>query len=82
MEITGWAATTPSMVSGRGLAEPAQLARARAEAAATWMRSLGVPADRLVVRWRTGAQPIEMPGAEGLTEPSRRRVDIRVIPGA
>ena len=82
VEITGWAATTPSMVSGRGLAEPAQLARARAEAAATWMRSLGVPADRLVVRWRTGAQPIEMPGADGLTEPSRRRVDIRVIPGA
>ncbi len=81
VEITGWAATTPEVVSGRALAEPADLARARAEVAVQWMRSLGVPADRIQARWRTGARPIEMPGADGLSEPSRRRVDIRVTPG-
>ena len=81
VEVTGWAATTPSVVSGRPLAEAPELAKARAEAAATWMRSLGVPANRLVVRWSPRAQMINMPGADGLTEPSRRRVDIKVIPG-
>lgn len=81
VEITGWAATAPAMVSGRRLAEPAGLARARAEVAAQWMRSLGVPADRVSLRWRAAARPIDMPGSDGLGEPSRRRVDIRVIPG-
>ena len=81
VEITGWAATSPTLVSGHALAEPPDVAKARAEAAAQWMRSLGVPADRVVVRWRSGARPIDMPGAEGLTEPSRRRVDIRITPG-
>ncbi len=81
VEITGWAATTPTVVSGHRLAEPVGLAKARAEAAAQWMTSLGVPADRVVVRWRPGARPTEMPGADGLTEPSRRRVDIRITPG-
>ena len=82
VEITGWAATTPEVVSGHTLAEPAELAKDRAEVAATWMKSLGVPADRLIVRWRTGAQPVEMPGADGLSEPSRRRVEIRITPVA
>jgi outer membrane protein OmpA-like peptidoglycan-associated protein len=81
VEITGWAATTPVTVSGRTLAEPAALARTRAEVAAQWMTSLGVPASHLSVRWRTGAQPIDMPGSDGLSEPSRRRVDIRITPG-
>jgi outer membrane protein OmpA-like peptidoglycan-associated protein len=81
VEITGWAATTPEVVSGRTLAEAASVARDRAEVAARWMKSLGVPESRLVVRWRTGAQPIDMRGADGLSAPSRRRVDIRVTPG-
>ena len=80
VEITGWAATTPEMVSGHALAEPADLAKARAETAARWMTSLGVPADRVTVRWRTGARPIDMPGADGLTGPSERRADIRITP--
>jgi hypothetical protein len=79
--ITGWAATRPTVVSGHTLAEPAEIAKARSQAAATWMRSLGVPADRVVVRWRSDAQPIDMPGADGLAEPSLRRVDIQVTPG-
>ncbi len=82
VEITGWAATEPQLVSGHSLAEPAAVARERAEVAVQWMRSLGVPADRLAVRWRTDAQPIDMPGADGLTGPSRRRVDIKIVPGA
>ena len=81
VEITGWAATVPMTVSGRTLAEPTALARARAEVAAQWMTSLGVPKSHLVVRWRTGSKPIEMPGSDGLSEPSRRRVDIRITPG-
>ena len=81
VEITGWAATHPARVSGHTLSEPASLAKARAEVAAQWMRSLGVPAARLSLRWRTGAQPIDMPGSDGLSEPSRRRVDIRIVPG-
>ncbi len=81
VEITGWAATTPTQVSGRRLAEPAALARTRAEVAARWMRDLGVPAARIHLAWRTASRPIVMDGADGLTEPSRRRVDIRVTPG-
>ena len=81
VEITGWAATTPETVSGHQLAEPAEVARARALVAAQWMRSLGVPPQRIEVRWRTGAQPIDMPGADGLTGLSRRRADIRITPG-
>lgn len=81
VEITGWAATTPSEVSGHRVAEPAALAKARADVAAQWMTGLGVPADRVKVSWRGGAEPIGMPGADGLSEPSRRRVDIRVTPG-
>lgn len=81
VEITGWAATTPVEVSGRTLAEAAALAKTRAEVAAQWMTSLGVPASHVSVRWRTGAQPIGMPGSDGLSEPSRRRVDIRITPG-
>jgi outer membrane protein OmpA-like peptidoglycan-associated protein len=80
VEITGWAATTPAEVSGHRIAEPASVARARAEVVAQWMTGLGVPADRVKLAWRGAAQPVAMPGADGLVEPSRRRVDIRVVP--
>ena len=79
--ITGWAATTPAVISGHTLAEPPELAKARAEVAAQWMRSLGVPPDRLKISWRTGAEPVDMAGADGLADPSRRRVDIKIVPG-
>jgi hypothetical protein len=81
VEITGWAATTPAPVSGRMIAEPLAVARARAEVAQTWMTRLGVPIDRVHVAWKGEAQPVDMPGADGLTEPARRRVDIRITPG-
>ena len=81
VRIVGYAATESAVVSGRTLAEPIEVARARAEIAATWMTRLGVPADRLEVSWRGEAQPADIAGADGLAEPSRRRVDISVIPG-
>ena len=81
VEVTGYAATTPAVVSGRTLAEPLQVAQDRAEAAAKWLTGLGVPADRLHLSWRGDADITAMPGADGLLEPSRRRVEIRVTPG-
>ena len=50
VEITGWAATRPTVVSGHRLAERMEVAKARAETAALWMTNLGVPAGRMVVR--------------------------------
>jgi outer membrane protein OmpA-like peptidoglycan-associated protein len=81
VEIVGYAATDPVTVSGHVLAERGETAKARAEVAAQWMTLLGVPADRVKVSWKTGAQPAPIDGADGLIEPSRRRVDIRVTPG-
>ena len=82
VDITGYAATTPAVVSGRRIAEPSGVARDRAEVAAEWMRRLGVPENRLHLAWRGDAGVVDMPGADGLSEPSRRRVDIRITPGA
>jgi outer membrane protein OmpA-like peptidoglycan-associated protein len=76
--VTGWAATEPTFVSGRRIAEQPEIARARAELLREALTRLGVPREKLVVRWRTGAQPIDAEGADGLTEPSRRRADIEV----
>ncbi len=82
VDITGYAATGPAVVSGRTIAEPADVAKDRARVAADWMTRLGVPQDRLRVSWKLAAEPIDLPGSDGLTEPSRRRVDIRITPGA
>ena len=81
VDITGYAATGPAVVSGRTIAEPTDVAEARANVAADWMKRLGVPEDRLRISWKLAAEPIDMPGSDGLTEPSRRRVDIRITPG-
>jgi hypothetical protein len=80
--VTGYAATTPAKVSGAVLAEPLSIAEARARVAADWMTMPGVPAERLSVSWKGEAEPADIPGADGLSEPSRRRVDIRVIPAS
>jgi hypothetical protein len=76
--ITGYAATTPVEVSGRSLAEKPEIADARAEFAAESLRRLGVDPRILVVQTRLAAQPAPAEGADGLTEPSRRRVEIDV----
>jgi hypothetical protein len=76
--ITGYAATTPAQVSGHIVAEQPEMAGARAEFAAESLRRLGVDPAILVVRTQLAAQPVPAEGADGLVEPSRRRVDIDV----
>lgn len=76
--VTGWAATDLVEVSGRRLAEKLEIARARAEKIGEALRRLGVPPEKIEVRWREHAQPIVDPEADGLADQSRRRVDIDV----
>lgn len=80
VEITGYAATTPSVVSGQRIVETKAIAKSRAERARDWMRMRGVPVDHISISWK--GTNIARPSAEtdGLAAPSLRRVDIRVIP--
>ncbi len=80
VEITGYAATVPATVSGETIAEPAAIARSRAEIAAEWVEREGTPANRITLRWQNAAAPVAFEAADGLAEPSRRRVEIRVFP--
>lgn len=75
--VTGFAATAPAVVSGREIAERRDVARARAEMVVEALVRLGVPPAKLVVRTRTRAMPTDEGDADGLFEPSRRRVEIR-----
>ena len=77
--VTGHAATSPATVSGRTLRERPELARERAERITEALVRLGVTRDRITTRWRTGARPSPVDGADGLIEPSRRRVDIDIL---
>jgi hypothetical protein len=76
--ITGFAATTPAEISGRAFAEKPEVATARAEFAAESLRRLGVDPAIIQVRTQLAAEPRAVEGADGLVEPSRRRVDIDV----
>jgi outer membrane protein OmpA-like peptidoglycan-associated protein len=76
--VTGWAATTPTKISGRELAEAPAIAKARAERIAEALARLGVARDRIDVRWKRDAEPIADPEADGLADASRRRDDIDV----
>ncbi|MFV3075503.1 hypothetical protein [Niveispirillum fermenti] len=78
--VTGYAETEVQHVSGQTLTEPADLARRRAEMARLWLVSLGVAPDRVTLDWKTDPAPLADPAFDGLTETSRRRVDIRVEP--
>ncbi|GAA0298589.1 hypothetical protein GCM10009087_05510 [Sphingomonas oligophenolica] len=78
--VTGHAATSPSTVSGRTIAETPAIARIRAEKVADALVRLGVDRTIITVRWLGSANPLVMPEADGLIEPSRRRVDIDVTP--
>ena len=78
--VTGYGATTPSTVSGRVIAETPAIARVRAEKIAEALVRLGVDRKIITVRWQGSARPIDTPEADGLTEPSRRRVDIDMAP--
>ncbi|MBI5255445.1 MAG: OmpA family protein [Burkholderiales bacterium] len=79
VEVTGHADTRGATVSGQLLAEPAALARARAEMVAEALRRLGVPADLIRLKTVTDPQPaLDQPG---LREASKRRVTVTVTPG-
>lgn len=77
--VTGWAATTPARVSGLVLAEPASIAKDRAQMVAEGLRRLGVDPGITEVRWKTRALPIDLEETDHLREPSRRRVDIETF---
>ena len=76
--VTGFAATTPQTVSGRTLAEPAELARQRAETIAESLRRL-IPGLPIETRAETGSQETSEPAADGLPGQSQRRVEIRAL---
>lgn len=77
--VTGWADTDPVEISGRTMAEDPDIARRRAEIVHESLLRRGVPDEKIEVRWETGAQPADIEAADGLTESSRRRVDITGI---
>jgi hypothetical protein len=77
--VTGYAATEPVVVSGHRLAERAAVARERAEQVTEALVRLGVDRARIETRWRSRSQPAAIAGADGLAEPSRRRVEIDVL---
>jgi hypothetical protein len=78
--VTGYAATKPASVSGRTIAEDPGIARRRADEITEALVRTGVDAKIVETRAKTAAEPVPAPGADGLAEPSRRRVDIQVIP--
>lgn len=78
--VTGYAATDPIVVSGRTLAEHPEVARERAEFVAESIRRMAIPGLTVDVRWKTGAQPIDEPDADGIPGQSQRRVEIAAIP--
>ena len=71
--VTGWAATDTAIVSGHRIAESPEIARTRAELVGEALGRLGVTQDKVELHWRSGSQPSDAEGADGLAEPSRRR---------
>ncbi|WP_020656516.1 OmpA family protein [Massilia niastensis] len=78
VRVTGYADVRGFRVSGRKLAEPKALARARAEMVTLALVRLGVPEASIETRWRTDPQPIESPPS--LANASKRRVTVQVEP--
>lgn len=78
--VTGYAATTPAMVSGRSIAEKAEIAKSRAQSITEALVRVGVDPKIIETSWKTAAGTVDAPGADGLAESSRRRVEIKVIP--
>jgi hypothetical protein len=76
IEVTGYAVTTPRLVSGHRLAEQPELARTRADMVALALERLG--ASPSILKVRTRENPARLAGDDELSEPSRRRVDIRL----
>lgn len=78
--VTGYAATKGPAASGRAIEEDPAIARTRAERVTEALVRLGVDKAIVTTRWRTDPAAIDVPEADGLAEPSRRRADIMVVP--
>jgi outer membrane protein OmpA-like peptidoglycan-associated protein len=78
--VTGHAATTPASVSGRKIAEDAEIAKGRAQSVTDALVRMGVDPNVIQTKWQGAAAPVDAPGADRLGETSRRRVEIRVMP--
>ena len=76
--VTGYAATQKQIVSGRVIAEDPAIARERADKMTEALIRLGVDRRIITTRVDLKPQPVDDPDADGLAEPSRRRVDIAV----
>jgi outer membrane protein OmpA-like peptidoglycan-associated protein len=74
--VTGYAAVDAPDASGQTVSENAGIARARAERVTEALVRLGVDPAIVTTHWATDPQPIDDPAADGLIEPSKRRVDI------
>lgn len=78
--VTGFAAVNPAKVSGQTIAETAEIAKRRALSITEALVRMGADPKIIETLWRTDPAPVAAPGADGLAEPSRRRVEIRVVP--
>jgi hypothetical protein len=78
--VTGYAATTRTIISGRTVAETPEIARIRAEKVTEALVRLGIDPKIIKTRWHHTAPSIDLPESDGLAEPSRRRVDITATP--
>jgi len=80
VEITGYAATAPALVSGQSIVESENLARMRAERARNWMLMRGVPEDRIILKWRGTGETLPDEAMDGIASASLRRVEILIKP--
>jgi outer membrane protein OmpA-like peptidoglycan-associated protein len=78
VRVTGYADGKGFTVSGRRLAEPKALAKARAEMVKLALVRLGVPEESIKLEWRTDPQPID--ASPSLVNASKRRVTVVVQP--
>jgi outer membrane protein OmpA-like peptidoglycan-associated protein len=78
VEVTGYADVAGFDVSGRHLAEPKALAKARALMVTEALVRLGVPAASINTSWRADPAPIGPAGP--LSAASKRRVTITLAP--
>jgi hypothetical protein len=76
VQVVGYSVSKELRVSGHALSEPRELARLRAEMVALALERLGVTRPPMRVSWEFNPMPAAID--DGLAEPSRRRVEIRL----
>lgn len=78
--VTGFAVTDPVEVSGQMIAERPEMAKARAEKLEEVLIRYGI--DKSIIETNWDYNPAPAPGdmwADGLVEPSRRRVEVKAV---